>query len=303
MSLDSKKLKALGLEMVGGVLMEINRIKPAQGSAPKPIQPTQSANRATHSNSQVSNSQTTASSTPKNNIANSSTNDIPKKQQFGSIQQQAVAQYHGIQHVQQQNDIKHTQRQNGTPQNSVAYTSNGTQPNNLVPERRISKLRPENSLNIPREQLKPSNSGRPNPFFKYLTKEDFLNIDVANYLNDNYPNVLWWHTPNEGKRSNFERYKATLLGMRSGVPDITIAEPKFGRIGNQQTFLYAGLFIELKTEEEKISPVLKKKSMKRGKLMENQRAIIEILNNKKYKAVICYSLQQAKQVIDEYLRK
>ena len=59
-----------------------------------------------------------------------------------------------------------------------------------------------------------------NPFDKYLTKEDHLHLQVVEYLRWQYPNVLFGHWPNEGKRSPFERYKAKKLGMVKGWPDI-----------------------------------------------------------------------------------
>jgi hypothetical protein len=34
-----------------------------------------------------------------------------------------------------------------------------------------------------------------------------------------FPGVLWWHTPNEGKRSRAESYRQHLLGLRPGVSD------------------------------------------------------------------------------------
>ena len=55
----------------------------------------------------------------------------------------------------------------------------------------------------------------PNPFNKYLGKEDQMQNQVMNYLKYNYPKALFTHISNEGKRSPFERYKMKFLGSKS----------------------------------------------------------------------------------------
>jgi len=77
----------------------------------------------------------------------------------------------------------------------------------------------------------------PNPFKKYLTKEDNLQNAVMTYFKLNYPDAFVIHVPNEGKRSPFERYKFKYLGGVSGVPDILC----FSKNANR-----CGLAIELK---------------------------------------------------------
>ena len=171
-------------------------------------------------------------------------------------------------------------------------------------EKRVYKLKtPDEFDSIKQKPLKPTTSTQPNKFYSYLTDEDKLNIEVGNYLTNQYPDVLWWHTPNEGKRTNFERYKAVLLGMKKGVPDITIAEPKFIKKNNGLAFVYAGLYIELKVEREKVSAVRKNKTIQKSRASDSQKDFLEILNKKRYKAVICYNFNEAKKIIDEYLKK
>jgi len=77
----------------------------------------------------------------------------------------------------------------------------------------------------------------PNPFSKYLTKEDKLQNAVMLYFKTKYPDVFVIHVPNEGRRSPFERYKFKFLGGVSGVPDILC----FAQNANR-----SGLAIELK---------------------------------------------------------
>ena len=57
----------------------------------------------------------------------------------------------------------------------------------------------------------------PNPFNKYLGKEDQMQNQVMNYLNIIILKQLFTHISNEGKRSPFERYKMKFLGSKAGV--------------------------------------------------------------------------------------
>lgn len=56
-------------------------------------------------------------------------------------------------------------------------------------------------------------------------------------------NLLWWHTPNEGRRTPFERYLVGIMGNKKGVSDFIIIERRNG---------YSGLAIELKRPNTKI---------------------------------------------------
>ena len=98
----------------------------------------------------------------------------------------------------------------------------------------------------------------PNPFKKYLTKEDNLQNAVMTYFKLNYPDAFVIHVPNEGKRSPFERYKFKYLGGVSGVPDILC----FSKNANK-----CGLAIELKVGYNK--PTENQKSCLKRLKMQN----------------------------------
>lgn len=61
-----------------------------------------------------------------------------------------------------------------------------------------------------------------NPFSKYLGNEDKLHISICNYISSQYPEYRIHHSPNEGKRSKFERYKISEMGVSTGFPDLEI---------------------------------------------------------------------------------
>ena len=81
-----------------------------------------------------------------------------------------------------------------------------------------------------------------NPYDKYLGNEDKLQRQVIQWVNLQYPQAFIVHIPNEGRRSNFERYKFKQLGGVSGMPDLMIFNPNKKR---------NGLAIELKAGTNK----------------------------------------------------
>lgn len=125
-----------------------------------------------------------------------------------------------------------------------------------------------------------------NPYDKYLSKEDILHSQVVTYLRLKYPNVFWMHTPNEGKRTKFEQYKAKKLGITSGVPDLLIFHNStdINRVIQQNG---NGLAIELKVKPNKVTI--------------NQEQCMIKLQNAGWECKVCYTFEEAQKTIDEYL--
>jgi len=61
-----------------------------------------------------------------------------------------------------------------------------------------------------------------NPFDKFIKGETKIHIQVAEYLQYQYPNVMFHHSPNEAKRTPFERYLVSKMGVSAGFPDFII---------------------------------------------------------------------------------
>ena len=60
-------------------------------------------------------------------------------------------------------------------------------------------------------------------YAKYLKPEERLTIACVDFLRFNAPHgVLWWHTPNEGKRSFMGARIQLAMGLLPGVPDLII---------------------------------------------------------------------------------
>jgi hypothetical protein len=94
-----------------------------------------------------------------------------------------------------------------------------------------------------------------------------------------YPQLtIMFAIPNGGKRNIVTATKLKAEGVKSGVPDIFLAYPS----------LHAhGLFIEMKSPN--------------GKVSTNQREWIGALSASGYMCSVCYSFDEAKKVICEYL--
>ncbi len=61
-----------------------------------------------------------------------------------------------------------------------------------------------------------------NPFDKFIKGETAIHIQVAEYLQYQYPNVMFHHSPNEARRTAFERYLISKMGVSAGFPDFVI---------------------------------------------------------------------------------
>jgi len=82
---------------------------------------------------------------------------------------------------------------------------------------------------------------RGSKYWEFFCKspENIVHKAVTDYIRLQFPDKLWIHVPNEGKRSAYEQYVAKLLGLTAGVPDILIFD-------SDKREFYKGLAIELK---------------------------------------------------------
>jgi len=77
----------------------------------------------------------------------------------------------------------------------------------------------------------------------FLSQEDRLQKQCITLLEYQYPELIWYHSPSEGKRTRFEQFKFNYLGgkRKAGFPDIVIFNPITGHELNNR-----GLAVELK---------------------------------------------------------
>ena len=91
---------------------------------------------------------------------------------------------------------------------------------------------------------------------------------------------LLHHSPNGGKRNAIEAAKFKAMGVRAGFPDLGLYIARHG---------YHGLFIELKTSK--------------GRQTDNQKFFQAMLEEQGYRYEVVRSIEDFKQLIEEYLRE
>ena len=106
-------------------------------------------------------------------------------------------------------------------------------------------------------------------------------FEWAAYSRRKYPQLdLMFHIPNGGSRDLIEARHMKEQGVKAGVPDICLPVPS-GR--------YTALYLELKRREK-------------GSVSDEQRGWIAALNRVGCKAVVCRGWEEARRVIEDYLR-
>lgn len=121
-----------------------------------------------------------------------------------------------------------------------------------------------------------------NPFTKYLSSEDVIHIEIYKWLIDKYPAFLITHYPNEGKRTPFERWKAKILGIKSGMPDIMIYQP----FKTNENLRKSGIALEVKDEK--------------GTLSKNQKECLKRLQYHDWLCFVVKSLEEAQIIAKTY---
>jgi len=100
-----------------------------------------------------------------------------------------------------------------------------------------------------------------------------------------YPQLRWLHAI-----PNANSHRMVAEGVRSGISDIYLPYPKFD---NDIECWYHGLYIEMKTE--------KRRNQKNGGLSDDQIEFIDYAERVGYKCEVCYSWEEARDKIKEYL--
>ena len=127
-------------------------------------------------------------------------------------------------------------------------------------------------------------------------KEEVIQQQLADYLRLQYPDVMFHSDFGSGTKLTMGQAvrQKRLNGGKRAWPDMFIAEPQpHGRDW------YHGLFIELKKEGTRIK---KKNGEWASKHIDEQAEVLERLEFRGYRAVFAVGFDEAKEVIDEYLK-
>lgn len=115
--------------------------------------------------------------------------------------------------------------------------------------------------------------------------ESRLQQACVKWFRYSYPKHLIFSIPNGGARSRIEAAIMKGEGVTAGIPDLFIAAP---RISDYKEADYHGLFIELKSDTGKLSPV--------------QREVVIWLSVSGYQVSVCRSVEEFIKVVNEYLK-
>ena len=129
-------------------------------------------------------------------------------------------------------------------------------------------------------------------------KESDLQMMVADYLRLQYPNVMFHSDFGSGiKLTKGQAIKQKRQnGGRRAWPDMFIAEPA---LHDDNSGSY-GLFIELKKEGTRLK---KKDGSWASDHIAEQADVLDRLEFRGYRATFACGFEEAKQVIDDYLRR
>lgn len=125
----------------------------------------------------------------------------------------------------------------------------------------------------------------------FKPKEKNIHTQVATYIKMQYPDVLF-NSDAAGVRLTLgQAIQMKKLRSGNGFPDLMIFEPR----GD-----FFGLFIELKREGERVW--LKDNSLSTDEHIREQHGMLKDLNERGYFATFACGFEEAKEIIDSYLK-
>lgn len=139
-------------------------------------------------------------------------------------------------------------------------------------------------------------------------KESDLQVMVADYIRTQYPKVIFHSDFGSGIKLTMGQAakQKRQNGGRRAWPDMFIAEPVAfpfrddeGMVKITKSRVYAGLFIELKKEGTRL---FKKDGNWASEHIAEQADLLDRLEFRGYKAVFAVGFDEAKSIIDEYLK-
>ena len=109
-----------------------------------------------------------------------------------------------------------------------------------------------------------------------------------------YPQILIFAIPNEGRHSIQYRVHQARMGVVSGIPDLFIAHPRYDlvdygfRDGGQQKIYTHGMFIEMKSKD--------------GTVKKNQKTIMSKLKSEGFYCAVCRTIDEFVGEVRNYLK-
>lgn len=132
-----------------------------------------------------------------------------------------------------------------------------------------------------------------------LSAEALLHQQVCDYLRFQYPDVIFHSDFAAGTKMTMgQAIRNKRLQSSRAWPDLFIAEPHWDNVYPYLDINAHGLFIELKAAGTR----LKSGNMPNTDHIKEQQDMLDRLSSKGYKAVFACGFDEAKKIIDEYLK-
>lgn len=123
-----------------------------------------------------------------------------------------------------------------------------------------------------------------------MRKEDLLQIAISKYLSLQYPDVVFTSDASGLVMSMGAAIKAKRMRSDDKIPDLLIFEPRG---------VYHALLLELKVK----SPYLKDGvTLRKDSHLAAQKQTLDKLKSKNYLATFCTGFDEAKSIIDGYMK-
>lgn len=132
--------------------------------------------------------------------------------------------------------------------------------------------------------------------------EEQLSVQLAQYMRLKYPNVLFHYDYGSGAKLTTGQAirQKHLNGGRRAWPDLFIAEPRVDSGDSEFPIVYMGLFIELKRDGTRLK---RRDGNWASQHICEQAYMLQRLSERHYLAKFATGFDDAKQLIDDYLRK
>lgn len=137
-----------------------------------------------------------------------------------------------------------------------------------------------------------------------MRAEDHIVKQISEYLNSQYPKLIWHFDLSSGGCMTIGMAKRnSLINKCKGYPDLFIAKSKTVITSEElpfdTEFTYFGLFLELKTEGTTIYK--KDGTLRKDQHLEEQNLMLYRLERYGYMARFACGFFEAKKIIDSYL--
>ena len=121
-----------------------------------------------------------------------------------------------------------------------------------------------------------------------MNKEEAIHKSICEYIRVKYPDVIFTSDGSGVVMHKFTAFKFAKLKSSRGIPDLLILEPKAN---------FCGLLLEIKAD----SPFKKDGTIRKSRHLHEQAHLLDRLKHKGYATYFVVGVNQACDIIDQYM--